>query len=177
MVDETGKNLGLLPIDRAIQIADERNLNLVEVSPNAVPPVCKLIDYGKYRYELSRQERKARAHQKEIEIKEIRLSYKLAEHDREVRLDRARGFLTKGNKVKIDMRLRGREQMFAAEAIQSVLAFRQDLGLSTVLEQEPKKFGNRIVAVIAPSRQTQSQQLPIKPPVSPARGGQAEEIV
>jgi len=139
-----------VPIERALLLADERGLNLVEVAAGAIPPVCRLIDYGKYRYEISRAERKAKAKQREIEVKEVRLSYKMAENDRNIRLNRAREWLQKGNKVKVDLRLRGREQMFAAQAEKDVLNFRAELELPTIIEQYPKKMGNRIIAVLAP---------------------------
>ena len=139
-----------MPIERALLLADERGLNLVEVAAGAIPPVCRLIDYGKYRYEISRAERKAKAKQREIEVKEVRLSYKMAENDRNIRLNRAREWLQKGNKVKVDLRLRGREQMFAAQAEKDVLNFRAELELPTIIEQYPKKMGNRIIAVLAP---------------------------
>lgn len=150
MVDETGRNVGLVPIERALLLADERGLNLVEVAAGAMPPVCRLIDYGKYRYELSRAERKAKAKQREIEVKEVRLSYKMAENDRNIRLNRAREWLNKGDKVKVDLRLRGREQMFASQAENDVLRFRAELEIPTIIEQFPKKMGNRIIAVLAP---------------------------
>ncbi len=158
VIDETGKNIGLLPLERALGLAEERGLSLLEVGASPVAPVTRLVDYGKYRYELSRQEKRAKAHQKEIEVKEIRLSYKMAEHDRMVRISRAGEFLAKGNKIKIEMRLRGREQMFSAEAVQDVLEFRRDLSMPTIIEQEPKKFGNRIIAVLAPDAKAHAKQ-------------------
>jgi translation initiation factor IF-3 len=138
-----------VPRERALKIAEERGYDLVEVAPNAKPPVAKLLDLGKFLYQQSKLERENRSKQKEIEVKEIGLGYKTGENDRRIRLKKAREFLEEGNKVKIVLRLFGREQIFAKEAEQDLLKVKDEIGLPVIMEQPPKKLGNRIVMVLA----------------------------
>ncbi len=157
LIDENGQSIGLVPVERALQISEARGFDLVEVAPNAHPPVTRLLDFGKFQYEQSKQERKSKAKQKEIEVKEIRLGYKTSEHDRNVRLDKAADFLKKGDKVKVVLRLMGREQMFTREAIDDVLNFQKDIPFENVIEQQPKKLGNRVIMVVAPAKKTSKE--------------------
>lgn len=150
LIDENGHSIGLVPIERALFMGEDRELDVVEVAPDARPPVAKLMDFGKFHYELSKQERKKKAKQQEIDIKEIRLGYKIGEHDRNVRIDRANQFLAKGNKVKVVLKLIGREQMFVSEAVEDILQFKNDITAETTIEQEPRRMGNRIVMILAP---------------------------
>lgn len=129
-------------------MADEKGLDLVEISPNANPPVCKILDYGKLRYEETRLFRKSRVHQKTIEVKEIRLSPKISEHDAALKIAQAQKFLQKGNKVHLVVRMKGREQAFAGQVDQS---FRQLIGrIGGKIEQPPSKIANQITATVAP---------------------------
>lgn len=131
----------------ALALAQSKELDLVEVSPDSAPPVCKLLDYGKLRYEETRAERKARANQKTITIKEIRVSLKISSHDLELKVNQAQKFLEKGNKVLLTLRMKGREQAFAErgyELIQSMIA-----RIGGKVEQTPNKVGNQITATIA----------------------------
>jgi translation initiation factor IF-3 len=109
LIDEDGTRVGVVPLREALALAEERGLDLVEVAPNAVPPVCRVLDYGKYRYEQTKKEREARKHQKQAEIKEVRLKPKTDDHDIEIKAKQARKFLLAGDKVKFTVRFRGRE--------------------------------------------------------------------
>jgi translation initiation factor IF-3 len=109
VIDENGEQLGVLPTYEALALARERDLDLVEVAPNAVPPVCRLLDYGRFKYEQTKKEREARKHQKVTELKEIRLKPKTADHDFETKARLAQRFLEEGDKVKVTVQFRGRE--------------------------------------------------------------------
>ena len=109
VIDEDGGQLGVMPIQQALSLARERNLDLVEVAPNATPPVCRLMDYGRFKYEQTKKEREAKKHQRLTEIKEIRLRPKIDEHDLEVKSRKAQQFIEEGDKVKVTVLFRGRE--------------------------------------------------------------------
>lgn len=131
-------------------MAEERGLDLVEVAPNANPPVCRLMDYGKFIYERNRREREARKAQKQIEIKEIRLRPKIAEHDVMVKTNQARAFLAEGNKVRVRVRFRGREithQEIAQKLLEKVAEDMRDVAM---VEQQPLMEGNTMLMVLAP---------------------------
>ena len=110
VIDEKGEALGVIPTSQAIQIAVERGLDLVEVSPKAEPPVCKILDYGHFKYQKEKEIRKQKAQSKEVDIKGIRLSLRIGEHDLEVRHQQAKKFLERGDKVKLELVMRGREK-------------------------------------------------------------------
>ena len=109
VVDQNGEQLGVMPIRQALNLAEEQELDLVKIAPQAKPPVCKLMDYGKYRFEQSKREREIRKNQKVIEVKEVRLSATIEDHDVDVRVKNAVKFLQDGNKVKVTIRFRGRQ--------------------------------------------------------------------
>jgi translation initiation factor IF-3 len=109
LIGETGEQLGVFPIEKALQMAIERNLDLVEVASNSVPPVCRILDYGRYRYEQTKKERKARKSQRGIVLKEIRIRPRVKEHDLETKIKTARKLLEEGDKVKVFLVFRGRE--------------------------------------------------------------------
>lgn len=109
LIDENGENVGVMPPQRALEIARERNLDLVEISPNANPPVCKLMDYGRYKYEQAKKENEARKNQKTITLKEIRLSPRTDEHDVDVKTRKIQEFLAEGDRVRVSVKFRGAE--------------------------------------------------------------------
>ena len=109
LIGEDGEQLGIMPAKDAMKLAKEANLDLVKISPTAKPPVCKIIDYGKYKYEMARRDKEAKKKQKVTEVKEIRLSPKIDENDLNTKANNARKFLSKGDKVKVVLRFRGRE--------------------------------------------------------------------
>lgn len=138
MIDETGKQLGVFPVEEALKMAMERDLDLVEITEKVIPPICKIIDYGKYLYQLGKKERGQKTKQKRVEVKGIRIRPATAKHDLELRAEQAKGFLEEGNKVKIEMVLRGREkahQDLAKEKIKKLISL---IPIDTVIEQEAK---------------------------------------
>jgi len=133
-------------------MAEERGFDLVEVSPKSQPPVCKLLDYGAYQYRLEKAERKQRAKQKKIEVKGIRLSYKIGEHDLEIRKNQALKFIEKGDKVKVEMMLRGRENAHQDRAREIINKFIESLGDNILIEQTLSRQGNRYSVVLDKKR-------------------------
>ncbi len=152
LIDEQGKSHGVVTTDEALRLAQERGFDLVEVAPHARPPVCKLLDYGAYQYRLEKQERKAKAHQKRIEVKGVRLSFKIGDHDRQMRQSTARRFLDQGHKVKIEMILRGREFAHQGRAREKIVEFIKELGEKVLVEQPLNKLGNKLSCVIGEKR-------------------------
>ncbi len=150
VIDESGAQVGIMPPMQALQIALERNLDLVEVAPNAQPPVCRLMNFGKYQYEQTKRERQARRAQKVIEVKEVRLRPKTGEHDTEVRVRQARKFLEDGNKVKVRVRFRGREIYHPEIATEMLSEFATKLADTGQVEQEPNLEGPSMLMVLAP---------------------------
>ncbi len=148
MIDETGTQLGILPTEKALEIARERGFDLVEIAPTASPPVAKLADYGKFLYQLEKEERKSRLHRHEGEIKAIRLTLKIASHDMEVRAEQARKFLAKGHRVQIDLVLRGREKAHRDFARQKLDEFLTRLAIPYKVIQEPKNAPRGILMMI-----------------------------
>lgn len=163
LIDETGQHLGIFRTEEALRLARERGLDLVEVQPNATPPVCRIMDYGKYRYEESRRERESRKRQKTIEVKEIRLRPRIDTHDLETKVRQIQQFLADGAKVKVTVLFRGREivyQELGERVLQKVLEL---LGARAVVEQAPHLEGRTLVMFLAPGR------------VETARAGSADE--
>ena len=109
MIDSDGSQLGVMPLRQAMDLAEQKNLDLVKIAPQATPPVCKIIDYGKFRFEQAKREKEAKKNQRVVEIKEIRLSLNIDTHDFETKKNHAVRFLEEGNKVKVSIRFRGRE--------------------------------------------------------------------
>jgi translation initiation factor IF-3 len=134
---------------RAIQLARERDLDLVEVSPVAQPPVCKIMDYGAYQYQQEKKERKQKAKQKRVEIKGIRLGLNIGAHDLEIRKNQALKFFEKGDKVKVELILRGREKAFVERARTIMEEFVKTLGDNAVIEQPLTRQGGRLSLLAA----------------------------
>ncbi len=150
VIDTDGKQLGILPRREAIRLAEERALDLVEVAPNADPPVAKLMDYGKYQYEKAKREREARKARKEVEVKEIRLRPKTGEHDIMFKVRQARSFLEDGAKVKVRIRFRGREITHPEVARDLLARIADDLSDVGVVEKRPAFEGRTILMIMAP---------------------------
>jgi translation initiation factor IF-3 len=151
VIDSDGKQLGILPRREALRLAEERNLDLVEVAPQADPPVAKLMDYGKYQYERAKREREARKARKEIEVKEVRLRPKTDEHDVNFKVRQARSFLESGAKVKIRMRFRGREIYNLDVAKKQFDHFAEELADVGTIEQRPSFEGRTMLMIVAPN--------------------------
>jgi translation initiation factor IF-3 len=151
VIDSDGKQLGVLPLREALRLAEERELDLVEVAPNAEPPVTKLMDFGKYQYERAKREREARKSRKEIEVKEIRLRPKTGEHDLAFKVRQARAFLESGAKVKVRIRFRGREITHPEVAKAQLDRIAGELSDIGNVEQAPSFEGRTILMIMAPS--------------------------
>ena len=152
VIDDEGQQLGILPIQEAIRIAYERNLDLVEVAPNSVPPVCRLLDFGKYQYERQKQEREARKAQKVIEIKEIRLRPRTGDHDIGVKVRQTLGFLEEGSKVKVAVRFRGREITHPEIAREQLDEFVERVGDAAIIEVQPSMEGRNLFMLLSPKK-------------------------
>jgi translation initiation factor IF-3 len=151
VVDQTGQQLGILSIRDALQIATDRQLDLVEVAPNANPPVCRLMDYGKYLYEKQKRERESRKAQKQIEVKELRLRPKTDEHDVQVVMKKIRQFVDEGAKVRVRIRFRGREMQHPEVARALLERVSKDVADVTIVESMPLLDGSSMVMVLAPA--------------------------
>jgi translation initiation factor IF-3 len=137
VIDEDGGQVGILSVREALAMAEERGLDLVEVAPNAVPPVCRLLDYGKFRYEQSKKEREAHKNQKQAEVKELRLRPKTDDHDLLVKQNQARKFLQSGDKVKFTVRFRGREMAYPDIGREMLEQLADNLRDIALIEQRP----------------------------------------
>lgn len=148
LIGEDGEQLGIMPVREAMKIAQEAELDLVKIAPTAKPPVCKIIDYGKYKYELVRKEKEARKKQKTVEIKEIRLSPNIEANDLNTKINAARKFISKGNKVKITLRFRGREMAHMQSSRHILDDLAEHLAEIATVEKAPKLEGRSISMVL-----------------------------
>jgi translation initiation factor IF-3 len=148
LVGEQGEQLGIFPLADAMRIADEKNLDLVKIAPQAVPPVCKIMDYGKYRFEQAKREKEARKNQKIVETKEIRLSLNIDVHDFETKLNNALKFLKSGDKLKVSIRFKGR-QMAHPELGQEVMKrFAEACAEYGTIDKQPKLEGRNMLMFV-----------------------------
>lgn len=157
MVSADGEQLGILPVKEALRLAQEKELDLVEVAPTAKPPVCKIMDYGKYRYEQSKREREARKKQKVVEIKEVRLTPKIENHDFQVKVKSAIKFLNGGDKVKASVRFRGREIVHADLGKNLLLQLYEAVKEYANLEREPKIEGKQMIMILNPKQEKERE--------------------
>ncbi|MDI6706499.1 MAG: translation initiation factor IF-3 [Bacillota bacterium] len=150
LIDANGEQLGIMSAKEAQKIAYDRQLDLVKIAPQAKPPVCRIMDFGKYKYEMSKKEREARKNQKVVSIKEVRLSPTIEDHDLNVKKRNAEKFLNNGDKVKVSIRFRGR-QLSHAEIGQEIMEkFARDLEGLAVIEKKPKLEGKNMIMIITP---------------------------
>ena len=152
LVGEDGEQLGIMPAKDALQMAKEAELDLVKIAPTAKPPVCKIIDYGKYRYELARKDKEAKKKQKVVEVKEVRLSTNIDDNDLNTKMSAARKFLEKGNKVKITLRFRGREMAHMSKSKYIIDDFAEKLSDLAVVDKPAKVEGRSIVVFLTAKR-------------------------
>ena len=149
LVGENGEQLGIMSAKDAMKLAREAELDLVKIAPMAKPPVCKIIDYGKYRYELARKEKEARKKQKTIEIKEVRLSPNIDVNDLNTKINNAKKFISKGNKVKITLRFRGREMARMQDNRYILEDFAEKLADIAVIDKPIKQEGRSLTMFLA----------------------------
>ena len=152
LIGENGEQLGIMSAKDAYKLAKEAELDLVKIAPTAKPPVCKIIDYGKYRYELARKEKEAKKKQKVIEIKEVRLSPNIDENDLNTKMNNARKFLEKGNKVKVTLRFRGREMAHMSKSRYILEDFAKELADIAVIDKPSKVEGRSMVMFLTAKR-------------------------
>ncbi|MFC4769579.1 translation initiation factor IF-3 [Effusibacillus consociatus] len=152
LIDEKGEQLGIVPLSKALDLAEERNLDLVNVAPTAKPPVCKIMDYGKYKFEQQKKEKEARKNQQVINIKEIRLSPTIDEHDFQTKLRNTVKFLQNGDKVKVTIRFRGRQithTEIGKKVLERMINETSELAL---VERTPNMDGRQMIMILAPRK-------------------------
>ena len=152
LIGENGEQLGIMSAREAMKRAQEAELDLVKIAPTAKPPVCKIIDYGKYRYEMARKEKEAKKKQKIIEVKEVRLSPNIDSNDLSTKINAARKFIQKGNKVKMTLRFRGREMAHMNASRHILDDFAKELADIAVVEKPSKVEGRSIVMFLTEKR-------------------------
>ncbi|MCL1901154.1 MAG: translation initiation factor IF-3 [Firmicutes bacterium] len=150
IIDSDGTQVGILSLDEALELANTRKLDLVNIAPNANPPVCKILDYGKYRYDLQKKEKEARKKQKITQIKEIRLSTFIEDHDLNVKAHTASKFLKDGDKLKVSLRFRGREKDYASKGVEVMQKFLEAISEFGVVEKKPEIEGRSLIMIVAP---------------------------
>ncbi len=153
VIGAEGNQLGVMPIREARNVAEEAGLDLVLVSPNAKPPVCRIVDYGKFRYEMSRKEKDAKKKQKIVEIKEVRLSPNIEENDLNTKVGMARKFLEKGNRVKVTLRFRGRELAYVNQSKKVLDGFAEKLSDISSIDKPAKFEGRSMIMFLAAKKQ------------------------
>lgn len=152
VVDDNNQQIGIMSPREALRIARERDLDLVEIAPTARPPVCRIMDYGKYRYEQSKRSKEARKKQKVIDVKEVRMTPKIDEHDFQVKYRRAEKFLKDGDKVKCTIRFRGREIVHSELGKQLLQRLADSLSEIAVVERPPRAEGRNMIMILAPKQ-------------------------
>ena len=152
LIGQDGEQLGVMPITEAMKLAREAELDLVKIAPTAKPPVCKIIDYGKYRYEQARKEKEAKKKQKTMEVKEVRLSPNIDTNDLNTKANQARKFITKGDKVKVTLRFRGREMAHVNYSKQILDSFYEKLEDIAVIDKNAKMEGRSMVMFLSQKR-------------------------
>lgn len=155
LIDENGDVLGVKAISEALRITEEKGLDLVEVSPLADPPVCKIQDFGQFKYKQEKLKRKQQAKIKKVQVKGIRLTFGIAEHDMEMRRKNAQKFLENGDRVKIEMVLSGREQQHIQRAFERLQNFTQSLEEISSVEERPQRMGRKLFVLIRPKNMSQ----------------------
>lgn len=152
LIDENGQQLGVVQYSTAMSMAEEKGLDLVLMAGNSKPPVCRLLNYGKFKYDALKKEKEIRKSQKIIETKEVHLSMTIDEHDIAYRVTSAIKFLQNGDKVKVALRMKGREQAYSNKAIEIVKEFISRLSEYGSLDKEPEKVGRNIFAIVNPKK-------------------------
>ncbi len=152
MIDETGQQLGIMPPPQALTIARSKGLDLVEISPTAVPPVCRIMDYGKYQYQEAKRAREAKKHQKVIEVKEIKFRPKVDEHDYQFKKKHIERFLEEGDKVKATVFFRGREMAHPEIGQRILMRLIEDLADLAMPETMPRQEGNQMHTILSQKR-------------------------
>jgi translation initiation factor IF-3 len=162
LVDEDGSQIGVIPTDEALAMAHERDLDLVEVAPQSRPPVARLLDYSKYKYEQEQKAKAARKHQQQVNVREIKLRPKIADHDYKTKKGHVERFLRHGDKVKVTIMFRGREQAHPERGRMLLERLYEDISDLAVIEQQPEQEGRNMHMLLAPSRAASRAEQPSK---------------
>jgi translation initiation factor IF-3 len=150
LIDQDGQNRGVLQTADALQLAEEQGLDLVEIAPNSTPPVCKLLDYGKFKYQSQKKAAEARKNQKTVEVKEIKMRPNIDSHDYDVKMRSMRRFFDEGDKVKVTLRFRGREMAHQEIGLRLLFKVRDEVTDTAKVESDPSLEGRQMVMVLAP---------------------------
>jgi translation initiation factor IF-3 len=152
LIDETGKKVGAVPLAEALRLAEEATLDLVEVAPNLIPPVCKILDFGKYQYAQAKLQMEQRKQNKTKDIKEMRLGHKISDHDLEIKSKKVNDFLSKGHKVKVTVKFRGREIMHYSLGRDILNKFLASLQAGYILDKDTMMQGKQMITFISPKK-------------------------
>ena len=163
LIGDDGNQIGVVSRDEALKIAQQRDLDLVEVAPDAKPPVCRILDYSKYKYEQEQKAKAARKHQKQVHVREIKLRPKIATNDYETKKGHVRRFLDSDNKVKVTIMFRGREMAHPERGEALLMRLAEDVEDLGVIEQRPNQDGRNMTMMLGPVRQRTDGQQPAKP--------------
>ncbi len=175
VIDDQGEQLGIMQPFEALKIARERGLDLVEVSPNAVPPVCRIQDYGKFLYEKDKSDRAARKKQKVIVVKEVKFSVTVDEHDYQTKKNQAVRFLQEGDKVKASLRFKGRQMAHRELGYAIINRLIMDMGDTGIVEFMPRMEGTTLHAILAPGKKAEPAKKPAPPkPITPEQGAPSQ---
>jgi translation initiation factor IF-3 len=157
LIDETGAQVGIMKTQDALRRAQERDLDLVEVAPNAKPPVCRILDYSKYKYEQTQKQKSARKHQQQINVREIKFRPKIAQHDYDTKKGHVERFLKGRDKVKVTIMFRGREMAHPERGEMILNRLADDLGELAVVEQRPQQDGRNMTMMLGPGKETEGE--------------------
>ena len=177
LVDEDGKQIGVIPTQEALKLAQDRDLDLVEVAPDSRPPVARLLDYSKYKYEQEQKAKAARKHQQQINVREIKLRPKIADHDYSTKKGHVTRFLRGGDKVKVTIMFRGREQAHPERGRMLLTRLFEDLDGLGVIEQHPLQEGRNMHMLLAPSREALRDAHAAKAEPAVKEAGETEPVV
>lgn len=150
VIGSNGEQLGIMSAREANELAEKENLDLVKISPNAVPPVCKIMNYGKFMFDKAKREKEQRKNQKIVELKEVQLSMTIDQHDVDIKAKNATKFLLNGDKVKVSIRMSGRQQAYSERGVETENAFAKSLEEIAVIEKPAKVEGRNIIMILAP---------------------------
>ena len=170
LIDENGEQVGIVPTHEALRMARDRGLDLMEISPNAQPPVCKICDYGKFKYEKKKKEHEAKKKQTVIKVKEVQLRPQTDEHDREYKFKNIRTFLEEGDKAKITIMFRGREITYVEQGYKMMRQLAEMVQDIAVVESPAKLEGKKLIMVLAPGQAKKGAAKPVSGPVPRASG-------
>jgi translation initiation factor IF-3 len=158
LIGEDGNQVGVIKTDQALEYARQRDLDLVEVAPEARPPVCRVLDYSKYKYEQEQKAKAARRHQKQVNVREIKLRPKIADNDYETKKSHVRRFLERDDRVKVTIMFRGREQTHPERGEMLLKRLAEDVAEIGIVEQSPQQDGRNMTMLLAPSKRKPAEQ-------------------